>query len=116
MNSRLNCRTMKFKKILLESAIENYKRDLEQYLDGRSEPYDFPYRPGATVSFSKGYMGDYGHVLNVEVFKGGQLAAKARVMEGRVMFYDSEENKIGVRDGGIPDPAKLFGRLLEIFG
>lgn len=107
---------MNFKKILLESAIENYKRDLEQYLDGRSEPYDFPYRPGATVSFSKGYMDGYGYVLSVEVSgENGQLLASAKVMEGRTLFYDSSGNKAGSKEG-IPDPAKLFGRLLEIFG
>jgi len=107
---------MNFKKILLESAIENYKRDLEQYLDGRSEPYDFPYRPGTTVSFSKGYMDGYGYVLSVEVSdENSQLLASAKVMEGRTLFYDSNENKAGSKEG-IPDPAKLFGRLLEIFG
>lgn len=107
---------MNFKSILLEAVIENYKRDLEQYLGGSngSGDYDFPYLPNATVVIRKGKLGDYGYVLMVEARRGRDTLATARVMEGgNVQYLDASGTKVD-ETRELPDPAGLFGRLLEI--
>jgi len=107
---------MKFKQILLESALENYKRDLEQYLGGSngSGVYDFPYLPNATIFIEKNYMGDYGYALKVEARRNGSAAATARVMQGGEVHYLNSNGRKIEETSKLPDPAGLFGRLLEI--
>lgn len=105
---------MKFKQILLESVIENYKRDLEQYLGGSNGTYDFPYVPNATIVIEKNYMGDYGYALKVEARKNESVVATARVMQGGNVYYLDGNGSMVDETSKLPNPAGLFGRLLDI--
>lgn len=106
---------MKFKQILFEAAIEDYKRKLEQYLDPADGQnlYDFPHLPDVKIRIEKNFMGDFGYMLSVQAIRNGNLIGSARVMQGSVDYLDESGRRVDSADY-VPDPPKLFGRLVEI--
>jgi hypothetical protein len=124
-----------FKSLILEAALESYRKELEDYLrskgggtsnaqsdgrpgDGRrnndGRRYNFPYLPGHTVSIEKNYMGDYGYAVKVTVIGAdGTQKAAARVLEGSVHYLDENGRKVS-EASTVSGPAGLFGRLVEI--
>lgn len=107
------------KSLLIETALESYRKELEDYLRSKGSgesngEFDFPYLPGHTVTIEKNYMGDFGYAVKVTVFDGsGNQKAAARVMEGGAAYLDANDRKISEAPT-VPNPAGLFGRLVEI--